>query len=42
MPMIMKDVRIMLTGKSEGPPIKEIVDLIGKDSCLQRMKISLS
>ena len=42
MPMIMKDVRIMLTGKSEGPPIKEIVDLIGKNSCLQRMKISLS
>ncbi len=42
MPTVMKDVRIMLTGKSEGAPIKEIVDLVGKDSCLQRMKLSLS
>ena len=41
MPAVMKDIRIMLIGREEGAPIKEIVDLIGHQNSLQRMRNSL-
>merc|ERR1712121_605214 len=37
-PALMKDLRLLLTGKSDGPPVTELVDLLGRESIVRRMK----
>ena len=36
LPKIMTDLRIILTGYPEGPPLKDIIDLLGREEALHR------
>ena len=36
LPKVMKDLRILLTGYPEGPPLKDIIDLLGREEALLR------
>jgi len=35
---LMRDIRILLTGLSEGPPVLEIVNILGKQKSIQRLQ----
>ena len=37
-PDLMKDLRLLITGKTDGPPIMELVDILGKEKVVQRLK----
>ena len=36
-PKMMEDLRVLLTGKREGPPVLEVVQVLGKDSVTRRL-----
>ena len=36
-PAVMKDLRVVITGKAEGPPITELLDILGVDQVLARL-----
>ena len=38
LPKLMKDLRVLMTGKPEGPPLKEIVDILGMEESLHRLQ----
>jgi len=37
MPSVMRDLRLLLTGRSEGPPVKEVMELLGRAETLRRL-----
>lgn len=37
-PDLMKDLRLLLTGRAEGPPILELIQILGKDKVVERLK----
>jgi len=37
-PSVMKDLRVLITGHSEGAPVTDLVELLGVDSVVKRMK----
>ena len=37
-PDLMKDLRLLITGKTDGPPIMELVDILGQQKVVQRLK----
>lgn len=39
---VMKALRIVLAGSEQGPPIKEIIEIIGRDECLVRLKLAIN
>eukprot|EP00088_Acartia_fossae_P037005 TRINITY_DN3819_c0_g1_i2.p1 TRINITY_DN3819_c0_g1~~TRINITY_DN3819_c0_g1_i2.p1 ORF type:complete len:526 (+),score=53.93 TRINITY_DN3819_c0_g1_i2:39-1616(+) len=41
-PRVLKDLRVLITGKSEGPPIGEIYDLMGRENFSSMIKNRLS
>ena len=41
-PRVLKDLRVLVTGKSDGPPIVEIYDLMGRDNCSSLMRKRLA
>ena len=38
-PTVMTELRVMLTGLTEGPSVKEIIEVLGKEEALQRLKM---
>ena len=38
-PAVMKDLRVLLTGGQEGPPIQEIIQILGNEETLNRLKL---
>jgi len=36
-PVLMRDLRILLTGKTEGPPIIDLINILGKDKSIERL-----
>jgi len=36
-PELMKDLRLIITGKSDGPPVTELVHILGSDKVMQRL-----
>ena len=40
-PRMMEDLRVLLTGKREGPPVLEVVQVLGKDSVTRRLGLYL-
>ena len=41
-PRVLKDLRVLVTGKSDGPPIVEIYELMGRDNCSSLMRKRLA
>ena len=37
-PDLMQDIRLLITGRAEGPPILELIQILGKDKVIQRLK----
>lgn len=37
-PVVMKDIRVLLTGRKEGPPLLEIIQILGREETLNRFK----
>jgi len=36
-PVFMKDLRVLLTGKTDGPPIIELINILGKEKSIERL-----
>ena len=37
-PAMMKDLRIVITGKSDGPPITELINILGPGTVIKRLR----
>ena len=37
-PVLMKDLRLLITGRADGPPILELIQILGKDKVVERLK----
>ena len=37
-PDLMKDLRLLITGRADGPPILELIQILGKDKVVERLK----
>ena len=37
-PDLMKDLRILITGKADGPPVLELINILGPDKVVYRLK----
>jgi len=37
-PVLMKDLRVLITGQSDGPPISELINILGSEVVVKRLK----
>jgi len=37
-PIMMKDLRVVITGRSEGPPITELINILGSEAVVKRLR----
>merc|ERR1712173_77650 len=37
-PVMMKELRILITGRAEGPPITELINILGTEVVIKRLK----